>query len=60
MLTGWVLRSRQPCLVIGVRSAGSGIEAHAWIEIDGTSLDPESVHFDRLDGSSGLVDEAIR
>lgn len=53
----WYIRSLSiDCnLRVGVRSDGTGIGAHAWIEVDGVSLDPRSVEyapFDPLDANS--------
>ena len=53
----WYIRlhSIDCALRVGVRSNGTGIGAHAWIEVDGVSLDPRSVEyapFDPLDANS--------
>jgi hypothetical protein len=32
----------RPQLVLGVRSAGDGIDAHAWVRVNGRDLDPLS------------------
>lgn len=38
---GYFLRERDPILRIGVSKANGIVAAHAWIEIDGVSLDPD-------------------
>ncbi|WP_176980803.1 lasso peptide biosynthesis B2 protein [Paramicrobacterium humi] len=38
---GYLLRRHSPVLRIGVAKSGGTIEAHAWVEVDGVSLDPE-------------------
>jgi hypothetical protein len=40
LLLGWVLRRREPVLMMGVRREGDAILAHAWVRIDGVDLDP--------------------
>ena len=43
LLLGWILRHRDPDLMIGARTGDDGeIEAHAWIRLDGVDLDIES------------------
>ena len=43
-------------LTIGVRKAEGGLEAHAWVELDGVSLEqaPETIQFAPLRASSGM------
>lgn len=42
LLLGHLLRRRQPTLQVGVAKDAGRVAAHAWIEIAGASLDPES------------------
>lgn len=35
-------------VVIGVRRSDAVVQAHSWLEIDGVSLDPSSVEWERL------------
>jgi hypothetical protein len=37
-----MLRSRDHAVRIGVRKTPDGVRAHAWLEIDGVSLDPDA------------------
>jgi hypothetical protein len=37
-----LLRARDPAVRIGVRKTPEGIKAHAWLEIEGISLDPDA------------------
>jgi hypothetical protein len=37
-----LLRARDHAVRIGVRKTSEGIKAHAWLEIDGISLDPDA------------------
>jgi hypothetical protein len=51
LLTGWVLRRHAPVLILGVRTEGDRVAAHAWLRIRGLDLDPGArsyVAFDRL------------
>lgn len=41
LATGYVLRHRSPALRIGVAKRDGVVTAHAWLEIDGRTLDPE-------------------
>ena len=41
LVGAWMLRSRDHAVRIGVRKTPDGIRAHAWLEIDGVSLDPD-------------------
>ncbi len=45
LLVYWLLRRRglSPELKIGVRKQGDVVEAHAWVELEGRSLDPLEV-----------------
>lgn len=40
LVTGYVLRRRHPVLRVGVAKVDGRIQAHAWLEVDGVSLDP--------------------
>lgn len=42
LLVYWALRRRglDPALQIGVRKNGAALDAHAWVELEGESLDP--------------------
>jgi hypothetical protein len=47
LLVYWLLRRRglAPELKLGVRKQGAVVDAHAWVELDGKSLDPvEATH----------------
>ncbi|GAA4836917.1 hypothetical protein GCM10023221_12740 [Luteimicrobium xylanilyticum] len=53
MLGGFVLRRRDHAVRIGVRKANGIVAAHAWLELDGVSLDPDGVRqFHVLGGRS--------
>ncbi|WP_158564002.1 lasso peptide biosynthesis B2 protein [Jiangella anatolica] len=41
LVSGHLLRRRKPALRVGVAKVDGRIQAHAWLEIDGVSLDPE-------------------
>jgi len=45
LLLGHLLRRRRPTLQVGVAKDAGRVAAHAWIEIDGLSLDAESVGY---------------
>jgi hypothetical protein len=45
LLLGWVLRRREPVLMMGVRREGDAILAHAWVRIDGVDLDPTAAQY---------------
>jgi hypothetical protein len=49
-------------LQIGVRKEGGGLDAHAWLEHDGSPLFEDIAHIDRFTplASSGLADEALQ
>jgi hypothetical protein len=50
LVAGHLLRSRGPVLRIGVRRAEDGaLQAHAWLAIDGTDLDPSAASWHPLD-----------
>jgi hypothetical protein len=53
---------RDPMIVLGVRNGRNGVEAHAWIELDGTSLDElhEGEPFKPLDGFGPVLGAALR
>jgi hypothetical protein len=42
MIGAWLLRSRKHAVRIGVRRTPDGVRAHAWLEIEGISLDPDA------------------
>jgi hypothetical protein len=48
LVAGHLLRYRDPVLVIGVRRADEELLAHAWLEVGGVSVDPESGSYLRL------------
>ncbi len=50
LLLGWILRRREPQLIVGVRKRNDKIEAHAWIRLAGVDLDPEADQFLPFDG----------
>lgn len=39
---GYVLRGRGPSLRVGVTKTDGAVRAHAWLEIDGRTLDPDA------------------
>ncbi len=41
LVGGYFVRHRDPLLRIGVTKANGEVAAHAWLEIDGVSLDPD-------------------
>lgn len=45
MLLGSRMRAEHPVLRIGIRPDGAGTLAHAWVEIDGRTLDPTAPDF---------------
>ncbi|HEY0868780.1 MAG TPA: lasso peptide biosynthesis B2 protein, partial [Acidothermaceae bacterium] len=42
LVSGQRIRSVQPVLRVGVMKDADGVRAHAWLEVDGVSLDPEA------------------
>ena len=42
LATGHVLRHRSPSLRVGVAKIDGTVKAHAWLEIDGRTLDPDA------------------
>ncbi|WP_448071244.1 lasso peptide biosynthesis B2 protein [Georgenia yuyongxinii] len=40
LVLGWLLRHRSPVLRVGVAKVDGEVRAHAWLVIDGRSLDP--------------------
>lgn len=50
LLLGTLLRHRRPVLRIGVAKAAGAVAAHAWLEVDGASLDREQSGYRVLDG----------
>lgn len=56
LLAGYILRSHAHAVRVGVRSVDGNIAAHAWLVVDGVSLDPDAdEQFARL-----TVPETIR
>lgn len=50
LLAGRLLRHRSPVLRLGVAKSDGAVLAHAWLEIDGVSLEPEDeVGYEVLD-----------
>jgi hypothetical protein len=49
LLVGWILRRHEPLLVLGVRTDGATIAAHAWIRIGERDLDPEAPAYASFD-----------
>lgn len=45
MLAARILRRRDHAVRIGVRKVDGAVKAHAWLELDGVSLDPDAVDF---------------
>lgn len=49
LVTGHRLRALRPRLKLGVARSGTGdLQAHAWLEIDGRSLDPSYLEYAEL------------
>lgn len=48
LLLGHLLRSRGPVLRVGVKKVAGVVSAHAWVEIDGASLDPDAAAYRTL------------
>ncbi|WP_250447386.1 lasso peptide biosynthesis B2 protein, partial [Actinotalea sp. C106] len=48
LLLAHLLRHRDPVLRVGVAKVDGAVRAHAWIEIDGASLDPTRSDFQVL------------
>lgn len=48
LVTAHRLRALHPQLKIGVARGERGVDAHAWLEIDGRSLDPSSERYAEL------------
>lgn len=42
LATGYALRHRGPSLRVGVTKTDGVVKAHAWLEIDGRTLDPDA------------------
>lgn len=42
LVGGYVLRAHRPALRVGVGKSNGLVAAHAWIEVDGVSLDPDA------------------
>lgn len=40
-----LLRRHRPALRVGVAKSGGAVAAHAWLEIDGATLDPEAAQY---------------
>lgn len=45
LVLGILLRRHRPALRVGVAKAGGAVAAHAWLEVDGVSLDAESAAY---------------
>ena len=43
LLGGYVLRRHAPVVRIGVAKTDKLVLAHAWVEVDGVSLDPDAI-----------------
>lgn len=54
LLLGTLLRHRRPVLRIGVAKAAGAVAAHAWLEVDGASLDREQSGYRVLDDVATL------
>lgn len=50
LILGWLLRSLDPRLRLGVARVDGRIEGHAWVEVDGRSLDPMAAGYRPLTG----------
>lgn len=48
LVAGHRLRALHPKLKLGVARSESGVAAHAWLEVDGRSLDPSYLHYAEL------------
>ncbi len=53
LVSGRLLRSHEPSLVIGVRRFEGQVAAHAWLVVDGRSLDPASASFRPIGRTEG-------
>jgi hypothetical protein len=54
LVSGQRIRSVRPVLRVGVMKDADGVRAHAWLEIDGVSLDPEArFEYDVVRAASG-------
>jgi hypothetical protein len=42
LVSGQRIRELRPLLRVGVAKGDDGVRAHAWLEVDGVSLDPEA------------------
>jgi hypothetical protein len=49
LLVGWILRRRDPLLVIGVRTHEGKFEAHAWIRLGDRDLDDSATTYVAFD-----------
>jgi hypothetical protein len=49
LLLGWILRAREPLLVLGVRNEDGVIQAHAWIRLGERDLDPGAATYVAFD-----------
>jgi hypothetical protein len=43
LVSGQRIRSVRPALRVGVAKDADGVRAHAWLDVDGVSLDPEAL-----------------
>lgn len=50
LVGGSLVRGLDPCLRIGVAKHDGEIKAHAWLEVQGRSLDPGSADFALVEG----------
>lgn len=44
LLTGWVLRDRDPVLRVGVAGRDGALTAHAWLEVEGRTIGADASH----------------
>lgn len=55
LVAGRLLRYRSPALCVGVKRARSGLEMHAWLNLDGAALDPDHAGYLQFVGGSHIV-----
>lgn len=48
LLLGHLLRHHHPALRLGVKKTDGVVSAHAWVEVDGVSLDPDAAAYRTL------------
>ena len=51
LVGGFLVRRLDPALRIGVARHDGAVKAHAWLEIEGLSLDPGSIDFASVEGT---------